>query len=660
MIKYACPPNCQSPWVLPASCALFLCALLCALPRLPAQDTLHTLPLLTVQAFRMEQTGFKRWKSDSLPTINTLTLADRLRWESPLALRITAPGALASISIRGAGAARSPVYWNGLPLLSPMNGTADVSLLPLWPDDALALYQGGQSAALGSSAMGGALLLNHNWQQNPGFSGQMGLSRGSFGNLSAQSTLGFSHGAWQSNSQAFFQRAENNFPFTNYTLPGRPPQRQQNNGLEKFDIQEFLQFKPNKYNQIRFSGWYTRASREIPQPITSSPKTSWQKDRDLRSSLEWQFIPSRKGVLQTRIGYLDEWIAFHLSGDTDSSHARTLVANTRFLRHIGPRFTLQLGANNTRQWAQSDGYADTLLWYHQNRTALYWGGEWQNNRLKISGMARKEWAKGQKTPFTWSLGGVYAPCQYAQITFHGSRNFNLPTFNDRFWKAWGQSNLRSENGYSTDLSLKLYGPHWSFENTAFYLNIDDWILWQPGNDGIFRPGNLKKVASRGLESALDYQVQWRNWHFQTKAQYQRCYTTNVAVYNTAESSLHKQLVYVPLNSASAQIRLGTKQAQFAYVHSFTGKRFVQTDNSRHLPAFSVGTFLLSARLCTFKNTQLDLEARLENCWNRTYSYLENQPMPGRSGSIGIRAKWGNRPPKTIKNRSNPPKPGQVQ
>lgn len=611
----------------------------CSPAALWSQDSTRVLPLLTIQGTRFEQTGFKRWEADSLPVLAPISGAQRLSWESPLSVRITAPGTLATVSARGMGPTHTPVFWNGINLQSPMNGVVDVSLLPIWPDDQLALQAGGQSAGLGSGAMGGAVLLNTEGLLKSGFSGNAGFEAGSFGQKGVQTSLGYRHTRWQVRVRGNWQKATNNYPFRNTTQLGQPMVRQQNNALEKTDFQQYFQFRLNSKHQFRANFWQQRAFREIPQPITSAQRESWQKDRAHRGVFSWIYQPNAQSILQTKLALIDEWIAFRLSGDTDTSYAQTLSISSEFSRFIAQRFTLKTGLNALKQWARADGYADSSALYHQTRLAAYTVAEWRLGTGKLTGLLRQEWAQNQSAPFTWSLGGTFDLGKYYTLGFHYSRNFNMPTFNDRFWMAYGQANLASERGYSADVSWKMQAQHWQAEITAFQILIDDWILWQPGDDGIFRPGNLKKVGSNGLETVLIYPFKLKTVHFKAQMRYQLNRTTNLAVYNSATSSLSRQLLYVPIHSGSFQLTAAWRACAFAYTHQYTGKRYIQSDNSRSLPGFRTGNIYGAYQFAILKKMRLALDVRVENCWNQPYAFLAYQPMPGRSVHAGVRINW---------------------
>lgn len=635
----------------PIRLVLFFLSLLapCVIDAQP--DTSVSLPAVTVRDARFDQTGFSAWRADSLPVSGALALSDRLLWENSIAIRANAPGTLATVSARGAGPSRTPVFWNGLNLQSPQNGVVDVALLPIWPGDRLEVRYGGQSAALSAGAMGGSVLVESGMSPNDGFFGTAGIAGGSFGRREGQAGLGFSNEKFSLEGRAAWQKADNDFPFKNTTLIGQPEQRQANNEVEILDIQQFARIDAGEKNEIRMAVWHQRAHREIPPAMTASPVQTWQRDRSVRASASWEHAPGTRSLWQTRAAFSDEALFFKFAGDVDSSRARTTLLTTEYSALAGQSLHWKTGASAIRQWAQADGYTDTARWYAQTRLAGFGMAEWRLSRLRLSALLRQEWAESQAAPFTWSLGGQTGWGKAGDLRFHLSRNFNLPTFNDRFWLEYGRPALKPEKGYSADLGWvfqrSVAGTRkasLALETTVFHLLLDDWILWQPGADGIFRPGNLRKVWSRGLELAMRWQMKVKRWQIGLSARHQYLKTTNVAVYDGAENTLKKQLPYTPGHSGSLAVK--TTRGIFAvqYLHQWTGRRYTSSDNADQLDGFTTGQLLGRVVLrCGKRSTpspaHIYIDARVENIWNRPYQIIAFRPMPGRAFRIGGTLAW---------------------
>jgi len=631
-------------------------------------QTPNLLPPVTVREARFEQTGYTAWRADTLPVLTAISLTDRLLWESPLAVRANAPGTLATASLRGAGPSRSPVFWNGINLQSPMNGTADLSLLTLWPGDRVELRYGGQSAALSSGAMGGSVLVSSDAvSAEPGFSAQANSAAGSFGGRQAGGGAGFSGKKYAGQIRAAWQQADNDFPYQNTAQIGQPHVRQVNGFGRKSDIQQYNRFIFNEKNVLRTATWHQSAWRQISPAMTEAAAETWQSDRANRVVLTWENRPSPRSQWQTRAAALDEFLAFRNLGRTEVSRSRTWLGSSEFSRAATQHLTWKVGANAVFQSAQVDSYADSSRWFQQRRAGVFGMAERRFRGGRLSLLLRQEWLAGEAAPFTGSLGGQWSlgrqrPTANGQrstvnsqpstvnrqpstvLSFHLSRNFNLPTLNDRYWANLGKPDLRPESGYSADAGWAWRHGAFSTELVVFQLLIDDWILWQPGADGLFRPDNLRRVWSRGAE--------WRaNWHTRTasgwlwklSSRYQFVKATNVAVYGGNRDVLRRDLPYTPRHTGGLTLLASRGGFSGGYLHQFTGPRFVTSDNATVLDGFSTGNLLVQHEFFFRKKNappgvtacRLGLSFRLENVWNAPYQVIQYRPMPGRSWQLGV-------------------------
>lgn len=607
-------------------------AFCCLIPTaLPAQfDTIYAIPPVTIQDKPSVQTGYSNWHTDSIPQAGLLSLAERLLMETPVSVRANGPGILSTVSARGGGPARTAVIWQGLNLQSPMNGVVDIALLPLWPQDRVELHFGGQSAAQSTGTMAGAIhLIPLLLADSTGCNAQIAWSGGSFDRWNTQASLGLGFKQFRSTIRATWRQAENNFPFKNTALIGAPASRQVNNFSENFDLQQFNRLALNDKNSIETAVWHQRVFRELPPSMTEAPQLTWQRDRSTRAVATWINQPNKQAQWQHRLAWQDEFIAFNLSSDVDSSRAQTAMLSSEYWTAPIRRLSVRAGLTGWFQRAQADGYADSTNWFQQTRFAASLHTEYRWQRWRLSAQLRQEWAERQGAPFTWILGGQWDIHKTIFLHAHLSRNFNLPTFNDRFWRQLGNPDLRPEAGYSTDLGLNWSHKNLSAQLTVFQLLLDDWILWQPGVDGQFRPGNLRQVWSRGLEFSTAYALHFLKSQWKIKGRYQFVRASNTAVYGGNNGVLHKLLPYTPQHSAAASLRWANGPWSVVYLHQWTGPRFTDSDNASELPGFHTGNLMAQ-----FSWRRITLDAALENVWNAAYQIIEYRPMPGRSWRAG--------------------------
>ncbi len=353
--------------------------------------------------------------------------------------------------------------------------------------------------------MGGAVMVESAGRRSAdpeGFFGAAVAVAGSFGRIESQAALGWANERFSIETRAAWQRADNDFPFQNFTQIGSPRVRQSNNALKKVDLQHFDRWEIDEKNLLECSIWQQLAIREIPPAMTEAPARTWQRDQAFRAVASWVNDPGPRKRWEHRVAWFDEAIFFRLAGDTDSSRARTAAFSSDYTFAPAGHWILKGGVAGTLQWGRADGYTDTTRWYRQERLAVYGMAERRFERGRLSMLLRQEWTGSAVAPITWSVGGTFGP-----LRFHMSRNFLLPTINDRFWRTLGQPDLRAESGYSADIGCffrkkMTAAQELSGEATVFNALTNNWILWQPGADGIFRPSNARRVWSRGIEMAL--------------------------------------------------------------------------------------------------------------------------------------------------------------
>jgi iron complex outermembrane receptor protein len=457
---------------------------------------------------------------------------------------------------------------------------------------------------------------------------------GSFGRKEIGADLGWTGNHLTMSARYFNIGANNDFPYQKQGLDGRYFEvLQQNNKLQKVDFQQFISWKPSRLHEINTAFWTQKAVRELPPSSKEAVKQTWQYDHSNRLLLTWNYTPSLKNKCISRLAFLQDDLAFHLSGDTDTSKSRQLIWNTEWMTQA-KKIIWKGGVQATRQWAQVDGYTDSLKWYGQTRVAAYGMGAWQIGDLKGSLMIRQEWAEDQGNPFVGSLGAEWKPGRVGAFRMHLARNFNLPTLNDRFWRNLGNTALRPEKGYSADIGWQWQNQACSIGLSGFHVLLDDWILWQPDASGLFRPGNLRKVWSRGVEGIFNWAQKWGDIHCAYSGRVQYSATTLEAIYNGSEGVIGAQLPYTSRFSSGHSVKLSYKTTKLAYLHQITGRRPDLIGNE--LPSFFVGTLLLANSL--FKS-RLHVEGRLENMWNTTYEVIRYRPMPGRSWRVGLSYYW---------------------
>ncbi|WP_161626145.1 TonB-dependent receptor [Hugenholtzia roseola] len=656
-----------------------------------AQQDSTLLPEISIEASPIAplDLGFKSQSFDSatLARMAQLSLSELLTRQTPIFLKFYGVGGLATPAFRGTGAGHTQVFWNDIPIASPMLGQVDFSLFPIALTDKVRIDYGGASLQSGEGGFGGAIHLQ-NQIQNPlsseekdsenAFLKQILLlqSVGSFQTYKTHFLSQIGTKRWQSLTRLFFKRAENDFPFR---FAGTK-RRQQNAALVQGGLLQELYFFINAREQIALRLWWQKSDRELPPPLTVSRNAEFQQDQALRLnfSYERQNLNSKilfhSAFLQDKLLYQNK-----ISNVVSESRTQTWVGKVSWqaqpkgvLRSLFPFQSLFL--ENSLQvkhdQAQTTSYKErasqtqynfftNIEWQPQD----FWGIKfllrqtfWQTNqnRSLIDSTLQNNPSPSQNeyAPLLPVLGLNFNLSAQMILKANMSRNFRFPTLNDRFWFPVGNPNLRPEKGWQQELSLiwrnsstsKNNKEKWQveFETTFFRAKIEDWILWSPAIAGYWRPENLRRVRALGVESNVRFSKKWtKDAHLELFLTQSYTETINRSALNASDASFGKQLIYVPLWSQKSTLSLYHKKSNYILETQYFSRRFTTSSNSQFLPyywLFNLG-YQQEWRFGFFsgsKKQSLFLQVRIDNVLNFQYQSIALYPMAGRQLELSLR------------------------
>ena len=175
-----------------------------------------------------------------------------------------------------------------------------------------------------------------------------------------------------------------------------------------------------------------------------------------------------------------------------------------------------------------------------------------NKKMAASFLFRTEYYDNKLIAFIPSAGFDYDLSQSFGLKINLSRNYHKPNLNDLYWLPGGNPELKPEDGFSSDLSVrkiwKTSSSELDLKLSGFASLIDNWIIWRPAANGAYywEADNLKKVFSRGAE----FSSSWR-YHPNEKikmavnANYSFTRSTNENAVESVDQSRGKQLIYIP-------------------------------------------------------------------------------------------------------------------
>ncbi len=604
-------------------------------------DTLYVMKGGAIQSNRLTHfsAGSKIVAFDSigLAQHKHQSLADLLADESPLFIKSYGLGSLATSSFRGGSASQTTVLWNGFNINSPMNGQIDFSLIPVNFSDAVSIQYGGSGPSWGSGAVAGSIHLNNIANFNKGITLKINLGNGSFGSYSKQASVEISKKKMISSVKLFHTSAKNNFQYNNIYSGENKKTTQTNAELKNYGLLSENNFIISKTQKINFMCWLQHTDRELPPTMLQNSSASKQMDESFRLSSEYR-LDHKKISTFLRSAMLNEKLIYEDVNGISKNRSRTFITESETRITLSKKHAFNFGLSNNFSMAMAEAFLKNP---QQNRLSFFTAYAYtsKNSKIKFNTSLRKEFMAGKTIPFVYSVGSEYAITKHLQLKAMATRVYRLPTLNDWYWTPGGNPNLQSENGYAEEVGFKYNhitkskSVHFSNECTFFNRQINNWIIWLPGNT-YWSPENIIKVWSRGMETNSNMQVKIKQILLSLTVVTNYVVSTNQALKSAEDASLHKQLIYVPMYSGFAKLNIGYKQFSFCYRHTYTGYRYTSSDNSEYLSPYQLSSIYASIK---FKNKKWNTSAFLQvnNLWNTQYQIIANRAMPLRNYALGL-------------------------
>ncbi len=213
---------------------------------------------------------------------------------------------------------------------------------------------------------------------------------------------------------------------------------------------------------------------------------------------------------------------------------------------------------------------------------------------------------------------------------HLTRSYRAPTFNDLYWPkdsfSEGNPNLVPETGINWDAGLSFTFPSLgdlTLTGNYFINNMENLILWAPGADGLWRPNNISKTESYGIETA----TRWKPLGEYVELAFDYMYMVALDK-SDSKATYDKDLIYRPRNKFSATLTLRFGGVEMNALDHYVGKRYTTASNTKSLEAYNV----VDANIgYSFWMAGLRFSAKFEvnNLTDLSYFPIEGSPVPGR-------------------------------
>jgi iron complex outermembrane receptor protein len=616
-----------------------------------SQDTVVELSQVQISASRLNTftTGLKIISMDSLTIERSRfnNLDEMIARETPLYIKSYGQGSLATIAFRGTAATHTGIYWNGIQLNPPNIRLFDLSLAPGAYFNSIQILSGGSGSLFGSGNIGGSIHLNNEPVFNRGLSALASLSAGSFNDFGAFAKVIASGKKFYSSTALLYKTSENDFSYQNLS---NEEVTQQNAAYEHYGLMQDLYWQFHTKWLAGASVWMQSTFREIPATMVSKPSEASQEDQSVKSILQLKHF-HLKGYTSFKLAYFHDDLHYRDPGsqivsDQDSKIITDkIIAEMQDNRQLFSNTSLNTGINFSYEAGESNNYEGFVK---QNQLGFF-ASLLQNIptwKWLINLNLRQDLTEGYAVPFTPALGLEGKIWKFLSGKANISRNFRIPSFNELYWKPYGNLDLEPEKSWNEEVSLiakigKPSGMHSSeFTTTIYNSNVTNWIVWVPdGSD--WQPENIRQVWSRGFEFTGNTSVQLARFIIKLNEGYTYARSTNEnKVYNN-DNSYKKQLIYVPVHRMFMNLFLSSYGYQLNYNFTLTGQRFTTSDNNQFLPWYTIHNLTIGKEF-KIKKDAIGLQFDINNLLNENYQAIAYYPMPGRSYKISINFKFNSK------------------
>jgi outer membrane cobalamin receptor len=600
----------------------------------------------TIRLKDVELFGIRNKEKDQLKSVHidsamianhqSSTLADLLA-QSTVYVKNYGSSMLALPGFRGTAGDHTKLYWNGISLNSSMYGLQDLNLVPVFLLDGVDINYGGASITGGSGGFGGSLNLESNNYKTV-HKLELSSAIGSFGTYKEGLGASYGTGKWWAATKAYYNTAQNNFPYINTFKWNSPQETEQDAAMHQYGIMQMLGFEVSDKDVLKADLWYQNSYRNLPQTMISGANHEYQADESFRSNLSWRHY-EKSNQYGLDASYVKEYLFYH----NEIADINSPAWNSRY--ELKGSYSSQFKIPLSLKAGLEDAEETVQIKEYQGLKMRNMSGIWADGCYDIS----KKWRSGLVTrlgsadfrdlQYAFAASLAFKPLDDERLVFHlnDGHNFNYPNLNDLYWYPGGNPDLKPENTWfgETGISsaLKIGKMTTLKPELTFFSNfIDNYILWTPAGGSLWQAKNLKKVWARGFESAINVEHRMKTLNISFKIAYQYTPSTDQSLTSLYDQNFGRQLIYIPQHTAQALLRVGIKKFEFTAEYTYTGPR---NTTDQELGSYALVN-IFAGRNFSYKNVNINILAKCNNVFNESYQAIIWRPIPGRWFELSLK------------------------
>lgn len=562
-------------------------------------DTLQSASIIAEKGYTVSRT-------DTVAISSEIELGEFLSSIPTLGINDNGGGAgLKSINFRGLGSAFTNIYVDGVKVNNLQSGQAHISFLDLNQFSTAKVDYAQNSLNLGSTRP----------QFTKGkFNTEAKISYGSFGTTAPSVKLNFRL------SDAVTLRASAASLISKGDFKYGDGLTRTNNDIQRYNAGIDL------WGRLHGGSWHAKAYASKAERGTAGavnwPSDDRQKDLNIfiQSTLEKTFsecysLSMSAKAAADRIDFLSTW------GNSRYTQ-KEIQVNSSQLFTISRSFRASISSGLLWDDLESDIYSAGRTSLNVGAAAIYERGRFstQLNYEYQAHFDRNHAARNVSSP---ALLMKYRLCDWLSISALSRRAFRMPSFNELYYKGYGNPELKPEDAWISDIGIqanKCIAEDWKldFKLDFFYNELKDKIVSAPTQEdpNIWLPYNLATSSNRGFDANIagSYSGESLKLRF-------------TAAYSFQDSSIPY------INRHNLNISTNASSKGWEAIMSWR-LRAGRKDGSGPLPDWN-SLDLRIARSLTFSRNSIKLYLSANNILDEGYESVRFYPMPGRSLTLGI-------------------------
>ncbi len=555
-------------------------------------------------------------------------------------------GDVRTTSIRGSSAGQVLVLMDGQRVNNTQSGEVDLTTLPVEGIDRIEIVRGGASALYGADAVGGVInVVTKSRRAAEGMTGDIRLLSGSFGTREAGIQGDYSSGSTFSALSYRYLKSDGDFPF--HPTPDTTVLR------ANADFSSHALFGKERWNtddrrSLTFTGQYF--SSLAGDPGTLSYPNARARKQNRNALLGLAYDEELAGMVQTV--HVQSYYHNLLFNYEDPLAYVPILNNSHNIAaggeaQAGMRFSdwNSLTAGYAYRW---DHFSGNSLQgeYERSLHSVYIVDEAAVRPAILEGIQRVAVVPALRWDRFSDFGAQVSP-KIGMVVNAGNawllsakvnygRSFRAPTFNDLYWPrdsyTAGNPDLKPERATDFDAGATLEVPVLAGIGASFTWfgnTVTDMILWQPGADGVWSPGNVGKAEIRGIEAGA-WVSPWKDlltlsWNY-----------THLDARNKSgdPDEYDKKLPDRP--DDMHKLTLQTRHAGFSALVDFlsVGMRYTTTSNDTFLPSYHVFN-ALAGYGWEMAHGRMEAKGEVRNIGDVEYQVMAGYPVPGREFRVSL-------------------------